>query len=66
MATSFVLRGLALYKRMDVETKNIYKKLMDLPSDAGIVDLEKALTKYEYQKNNSHELLLDMEAELEE
>lgn len=60
MTTEFVRRGISLYRNMDETARVFYRNMLGLNVGSKMVDVENALTKFEYMKNNIHELIEEM------
>ena len=65
MTTSFVRRGIALYRAMDEETKIVYRNILGLHGSSKVIDIENALAKFEIMRTNFNEMIIDMEADIE-
>lgn len=65
MATSFVRRGISLYKTMSEETRVYYRNVLGIDGNSKVIDVENALAKFERMKNNFNDLITEMEDELE-
>lgn len=65
MTTEFVRRGISLYRNMDENARVFYRNMLGLNVGSKMVDVENALAKFEYMKNNIHELIEEMEDDVE-
>jgi hypothetical protein len=65
MTTSFVRRGISLYKTMSEETRVYYRNVLGIDGNSKVIDVENALAKFERMRNNFNDLITEMEDELE-